>query len=179
MIELIAFSAAALLAPHVPRVLSYLAYHLEQKRPAYVINTQELFSVPLRCRSSHRLPILHAVISVLRHSSTLHDPVLSSRLARAILPSLAVILSPVSHVAESTDQTALKGRGRKGKKRARGYEGDEVFKVTREINCPTPDDGGVLISALRGGCTIAPNRVHAHNLTIFVQLLTLCCAEGN
>lgn len=39
---------------------------------------------------------------------------------------------------------------KKGKKRARGYEGDEVFKTTREIVCPTVEDGEVLIAALDG-----------------------------
>ncbi|OCH92155.1 hypothetical protein OBBRIDRAFT_886436 [Obba rivulosa] len=128
----LATSVNSLLAPHVPRILSYLSYHLEQNRTA-----------------SQRLPILRAIISMLQHSSALHDPILSSRLAKAILPSLSVVLSSESHASDGTDQSAFKSKGRKGKKRARGYEGDEVFKITREIVCPTPDDGDALLAALR------------------------------
>ncbi|EMD40910.1 hypothetical protein CERSUDRAFT_111496 [Gelatoporia subvermispora B] len=128
----LAASMNTLLTPHVPRLFSYLSYHLEQKRTP-----------------SQHISVLRSVISLLQHTHALHDPTLSSRLARTVLPLLSVILSSEHQAPDGTAQSTLQNKGRKGKKRARGYEGDEVFKVTREVVCPKPEDGDALIAAFR------------------------------
>lgn len=51
---------------------------------------------------------------------------------------------------QASDDTAASQKSRKGRKRARGYEGDEVFKLSKEIICPGPDEGQVIFVALEG-----------------------------
>lgn len=48
---------------------------------------------------------------------------------------------------------------KRGKKRARIFEGDEVFKVAREIICRTDDDRLVILTALdsENGCHFHPD----------------------
>ncbi|KAL1944305.1 hypothetical protein VTO73DRAFT_3490 [Trametes versicolor] len=120
-------------APHLPTVLSYLSYHLEQPQsPAHVVR------------------FLRATLSLLESGCQLHDTTLSSRLTRATLPLLTVVLSKRSEVdgESGTQAAAAHGGSKKGKKRARGYEGDEVFKVGREIVCPTSEQGEILLFAV-------------------------------
>lgn len=67
------------------------------------------------------------------------------------MPLLTVVLSKRSEAdAESGTQAAVHGGSKKGKKRARGYEGDEVFKVGREVVCPTSEQGEILLFAVDG-----------------------------
>jgi hypothetical protein len=76
-----------------------------------------------------------------------------TRLAKAVLPSLTVVLATQPAEVQHSDEPAgfsSAGKNKKSKKRPRGYEGDEVFKVTREIICPTREDGLVLLAALNG-----------------------------
>ncbi|KAL6305864.1 hypothetical protein BKA93DRAFT_824657 [Sparassis latifolia] len=129
VLNALAESAQSHLTPHLPQLISHVTYHLEQN-----------------LTPSQRLPFLKVTASLFANCHTMHDVVLSSRLLRAILPSLTVVLSTKSEVQSNTEQST-KGKS-KGKKRARGYEGDEVFKVTREIICSTVDDGAVLLAAL-------------------------------
>lgn len=68
---------------------------------------------------------------------------------KALLPSVSVILIAQSDVPQKDNGSAT-GRTKKSKKRTRGYEGDEIFKISREVVCPTVDDGKVLLSALEG-----------------------------
>ncbi|KAI0352983.1 hypothetical protein OH77DRAFT_1427754 [Trametes cingulata] len=119
------------LAPHSPVLLSHLSYHLEQPQTP-----------------AQTLRLLTTVLSALRSGCQLHDNTLSSRLARATMPLLTVILSKRSQSGAEGDQKGSQGRSKKGKKRARGYEGDEVFKVGREIICPTTEEGDVLLAAI-------------------------------
>ena len=103
----------------------------------------------LRCiYSEARLLFLKTIQAVLTHSHCSHSPILPSRLAKAILPSLTVVLITQSEARHADD--ANTGKNKKGKKRARGYEGDEVFKVSREVVCPIKEDGEVLMAALDG-----------------------------
>ena len=64
-------------------------------------------------------------MSLLQNGAYLHDAVIASRLVRAILPRLSILLSSRSQSSTEDEQTPTQGRNRKGKKRARGYEGDE------------------------------------------------------
>lgn len=73
---------------------------------------------------------------------------LPSRLARAVLPILTPLLALQSQAGRDEDG-AQGSKGRKGKKRARNYEGDELFK-SREVVCPTQNDGSAVLNALDG-----------------------------
>ena len=79
----------------------------------------------------------------------LHDSTTISRLARAVAPSVVVLLSTKSQ-AQQVAGTNANARIRKGKKRARGYEGDEVFNVTAEVICADKTDGDVLLTSIDG-----------------------------
>ena len=54
-----------------------------------------------------------------------------------------------SPTAKKRKQTKYSRKSRKGKKRARGYEGDEIFQ-TREVICATKEDGDAVLCALDG-----------------------------
>ncbi|KZT13037.1 uncharacterized protein LAESUDRAFT_754063 [Laetiporus sulphureus 93-53] len=123
-------SARLHLVPHLSQLLSHLSYHLEQPRTA-----------------RQRLHFLRATASLLQTESYLYDAVLSSRLARAILPFLTPLLATKTQQKGSSSTDTSKSTGKRGKKRARGYEGDEVFKVAMEIICPTAEEGEVLLVA--------------------------------
>jgi hypothetical protein len=110
-------------------------------------------STSLPSHSSERFQFLNAVEAVLIHCQPLHSTLLSTRLAKAILPSLTVVLATQPAEVQHSDEPAgfsSAGKNKKSKKRPRGYEGDEVFKVTREIICPTREDELVLLAALNG-----------------------------
>ncbi|KAI0677400.1 rRNA processing/ribosome biogenesis-domain-containing protein [Trametes maxima] len=116
------------LTPHLPSLLSHLAYHLEQPQS------------PIRS-----VRLLRTVQSILEDGHQLHDKILSSRLARASMPFLTVVLSKRNPADVESEQAGAQGRSKKGKKRARGYEGDEVFKVGRDIVCATLEEGDLLL----------------------------------
>ena len=66
------------------------------------------------------------------------------------MPSIAVLLSTKSQGQEAAGTTASKTRNRKGKKRARGYEGDEIFSVTAQVISASKVDGDVLLASIDG-----------------------------
>ncbi|KAF7985251.1 hypothetical protein HWV62_7918 [Athelia sp. TMB] len=118
------------ITPAQTRMLSYLIYHLEQPLVA----------------SASRLPFLRATTNLLTFCHLPHAGLLPTRLTKALLASLTCLLAPQSE-APPADGGAI-GKGGKGKKRVRGYEGDEVFKVTREVICASEEEGEVIIAAL-------------------------------
>ncbi|KAH9850732.1 rRNA processing/ribosome biogenesis-domain-containing protein [Lenzites betulinus] len=119
------------LAPHLPVLLSHVSYHLEQ---------------PLS--SAHTVQFLRTVLVLLQSGCHLHDSTLSSRLARATMPLLTIVLSKRSEANGESESSGAQGRSKKSRKRARGYEGDEVFKVGREIVCATAEEGDILLTAV-------------------------------
>jgi hypothetical protein len=81
------------------------------------------------------------------HTLSSANNIIPNRLIKAVLPSLTSLLSSESDVKGQDDT----GTGRKkGKKRARNYEGDEVFKVAREVICPRDEDGDIVLAAVDG-----------------------------
>ena len=94
--------------------------------------------------------LLRAVLALISNGSFLHDNVIASRLTRAAMHFLAVVLAQRSHSTDSSEAGASQAHSRKGKKRARGYEGDELFKVGREVVCSSAEDGQVLLTAVDG-----------------------------
>jgi hypothetical protein len=81
----------------------------------------------------------------------LHAPVLVTRLTRTIVPFLSVVLAKQ---ADARDDTDAPGRTKKSKKRAREYEGDEVFRISREVVCATAQEGDTLLAAFAGTCSL-------------------------
>ena len=94
------------------------------------------------------LQFIRTTSTLLADGSYMYDSVIVSRLVRATLPLLAIVLSKRSQAEAEHEQTSGQGRSKKGKKRARGYEGDEVFKVGREIVCSTAEEGDVLLASV-------------------------------
>ena|SRR5882724_3287934 len=101
-------------------------------------------------RSSRRIPFLHLLPPLLTCTHALHSPTLTTRLVKALLPLLTTLLSSKSDVQQQL-QDASVTTSKKGKTRARGYEGDEVFKVGRGVLCSTREDGEVVEATLDGG----------------------------
>ncbi|KAK0231019.1 rRNA processing/ribosome biogenesis-domain-containing protein [Armillaria fumosa] len=117
------------LTSHLNGLTSCLSSHLEQK-----------------IVGPHRLPFLKVLHSILVHCLPLHSEVSCNRLTKAVLSSITAILPSQSDFDQSTD-TVQTGRSKKGKKRARAYEGDELLKVSRNILFPLSDDGEAILVA--------------------------------
>ncbi|TCD69857.1 hypothetical protein EIP91_005934 [Steccherinum ochraceum] len=156
LVDALVMCAQHLVVPHYSQLLFYLTHHLEQ-----------------RYAPSHRLNFLRTTHTLLSKCGLLHDSLLPSRLARAVLPSVTIILAPKSEVQGEVDAASGSTKGRKGKKRARGYEGDEVFKMTRSVICPSDEEGQVVLSALtvlQDLLKSGPLSPAVHSLTVRVVL---------
>ncbi|KAJ3551411.1 hypothetical protein NM688_g4721 [Phlebia brevispora] len=120
------------LTPHISRLCLSIARQLEQTS-----------DTPLR------LTFARALYAVLAECP-LRDAVLASRLARAVLPALTNLLGTQSEVQRDGDKaSANAGTSRKGKKRSRGYEGDEVFRTTKEVILPTKESGELVLCSIQ------------------------------
>ncbi|KAI0700754.1 rRNA processing/ribosome biogenesis-domain-containing protein [Cytidiella melzeri] len=133
LLQSLAASAQQALAPHLTNLYYCITLLLEQKLAAF----QQLLS-------------LNAACALLTHCPGLTDPQLPSRLLRSILPNLTFLLAPQSEAQKDPAQNgnAHAAKGRKGKKRARAYEGDEVFKIGRDMLCSTKEAGEVVLATL-------------------------------
>ncbi|KAJ7240352.1 rRNA processing/ribosome biogenesis-domain-containing protein [Mycena haematopus] len=116
------------LSSSLARIATCIAFQLEQK-----------------LTSSERLPFLDTLNVVLAKCHPLHSTVIVSRLARAIVPLFSVVLAKQPDARESEGDA--QGRSKKSKKRAREFEGDEVFNISPDVVCPTVDEGKSLLSA--------------------------------
>ncbi|KAH9844088.1 rRNA processing/ribosome biogenesis-domain-containing protein [Rhodofomes roseus] len=131
LLQSVAESVHRHLLPYLPQLASHLAFHLEQQRTP-----------------SERLSFLKATHALLTACPHLHDTITSSRLARAVAPAPSVLLSTKSQGQQDAGVGASKSKNRKGKKRARGYEGDEVFNVAADVVCTSETDGNVLLTSI-------------------------------
>lgn len=104
------------------------------------------------------MPIVEAIDVLLKTSYSLHSPLLPNRLAKAILPSITKILTTSS---DTEDVQASSSKNKNARKRARNYEGDEVFKVTRQVVCITPEDEQILLKSIDGN--ISSTNLIAHH----------------
>ncbi|KAK2466090.1 hypothetical protein APHAL10511_001732 [Amanita phalloides] len=114
------------LTPHLTCLLSCLAIHLERKP-----------KTPLR------LACLNALHALLMHCYALDSDVLPNRLAKSILPIITAILSHTSSGPTEVNQI------RKGKKRGRNFEGEEILKSARNALCQSPKDEQALLVSLQ------------------------------
>ena len=103
-----------------------------------------------RSISIQTFPFLRIIIAACAHSRVMSNTILASRLVRAVIPYLTKRIMPQS---ETKNAEATEGDGsskRKGKKRARGYEGDEVFKTNPVVLLGSPDEERVVMLSIEG-----------------------------
>jgi hypothetical protein len=113
-----------------------------------------------RCNSPHPLTGTECLVSIAEKACFLDTlrvmldachfvdtPVLPNRITKAVLPLLTVILNPASVIKDGSE---VQGGSKNSRKRARNYEGDEVFKTTRDVLCPSAVDAQILLNALDG-----------------------------
>ena len=92
---------------------------------------------------------LRALVSLLRNVHAMHFPLVLNRIAKVLLSTLSVLLPTQSDIR--TGPGSLTGsKGRKSRKRAHDYEGDEIFKTTTNVICPTLAHNAMILSALDG-----------------------------
>ncbi|KAI0320268.1 rRNA processing/ribosome biogenesis-domain-containing protein [Amylostereum chailletii] len=119
------------LAPYISRLLTVVVFHLER---------------PLT--SAQRIPFLRSIKALVAHSPNVHHPLVPTRLTKALLTIVSQLLW-----AQSDDQNkngkSVGGRSKKGKKRAREYEGDEIFKTSCDVLFPGQGDGEMILLALK------------------------------
>ncbi|KAJ7639023.1 rRNA processing/ribosome biogenesis-domain-containing protein [Roridomyces roridus] len=116
------------LSSSLNRLVTCVAFHLEQ-----------------RIGSSERLAFLGTLQVLLTKCQPLHSTITATRLAKAVLPLTSIVLAKQADLPDTENETS--GRSKKSKKRAREFEGDEIFKLSRDIVCPTAEDGEVLLAA--------------------------------
>ncbi|KAK7060454.1 hypothetical protein VNI00_001219 [Paramarasmius palmivorus] len=116
--------------PYLTRFCTYIAFHLEQK-----------------LKASERIPFLSTLQTLLTYCHFLDATILSTRLTRVILSTVSTILPSQFDLDRGEDARGTSIKSKKGKKRARGYEGDEVFRNSLGVICPSKDDGKVLLTA--------------------------------
>ncbi|EJD01578.1 uncharacterized protein FOMMEDRAFT_142163 [Fomitiporia mediterranea MF3/22] len=134
--------------PHLPRILDIIAYHLEQ--PTSI---------------KERLPLIKVIPSLLGSCLPPPEPLTSGRIIKANLPAIATLLS--QKAVEESSTTGDIGT-KKGKKRARNYEGDEVFKVSRDTLCETIEDTELVVASLDA----LPFLLRVPNIPAYLQSLS-------
>ncbi|KAH8118617.1 rRNA processing/ribosome biogenesis-domain-containing protein [Phellopilus nigrolimitatus] len=137
------------LAPHLTRILTVITYQLEQE------NT-----------SNQRLPFIKLIPTLFGSCFPPSDPFIAGRLVKVILPSIAGILS--GKVSGEDPAASVDVGGKKGKKRARGYEGDEIFKVGRDVLCESALEGDMVLAALDA----LPYLLRVPNIPAYLQSLS-------
>ena len=103
-----------------------------------------------RSVSAQTLPFLKILVAACAHSRATSNAILANRLVRAMIPYLSKSILPRSE-ANNADGTDLGGSSkRKGKKRARGYEGDEIFKTNPGVLLGSPHEERVVMLSIEG-----------------------------
>jgi hypothetical protein len=94
----------------------------------------------------HALPFIRTLTHILNSTHPLHSQPALTRLAKALFGWLVPFLA--SHRTDPGTDVTRSGTGRKGKKRSRGYEGDEVFKLSKEVLFNRKDEGECVLLVL-------------------------------
>ena len=98
--------------------------------------------------SAYRLPFVKLIPVLFSVCPSPPDPFIVGRLLKTILPALASLLPDKATVDKSGPVAEMNGK--KGKKRAREFEGDEVFKARRNILCQNAAENEIVIASLEG-----------------------------
>ena len=83
-------------------------------------------------------------------SRILANTILTDRLVRAVIPYLTKPILPQSETKATEAADAGGSSKRKGKKRARGYEGDEVFKTSPDLLFGSSHEKRVVMVSVEG-----------------------------
>jgi hypothetical protein len=79
----------------------------------------------------------------------MHSPLLLNRIAKVLLSTFSVLLPAQSDI-KGGPVPVTSNKGRKSRKRAHDYEGDEIFKTSTNVICPTSAHDAMLLAALEG-----------------------------
>ncbi|KAH9062756.1 rRNA processing/ribosome biogenesis-domain-containing protein [Lactarius vividus] len=99
------------LTPHAERFTKIILFHVEQSLPP---NQHVLF--------------LQVLIVLLTNVHTIHFCVVPNRITKVLLSTLLGLLPSQSDIRASSESD-MSSKGRKGRKRAHDYEGDEIFRT--------------------------------------------------
>lgn len=102
--------------------------------------------------SRQRLPFVRVLSSILGYCLPPCDPLIAGRILKAILPTLTLLLPRKG--SEEVKWGSQDAGSKKGKKRARGFEGDEVFKSGPEVLCKSVEEESMVLAVLNGMCLI-------------------------
>lgn len=116
------------LTPYVSRLVVMITYHLEQKH-----------------RPERHCALLQCIQVLLSNSLPPSSELSSTRLVKNILLSLMPLL-PTQSDAYSGETGS--GQSKKGRKRRRDYESDEVFKLSKDVICSSIAEGNAILCAL-------------------------------
>lgn len=100
-------------------------------------------SFAVKTRLTQSLPIF------LHNVHAFHDSTSATRLAQTLLRTLAPILPNATPTMDSTESQGGGAKG-KGKKRARGYEGDELLKAGTQASALSSEQSAEIVAALDG-----------------------------
>ena len=139
--------------PNLSRILSCVAHHLERKRSPYVFIRLPVGVSTDRSIRLHTLPFLRILVEACKHSRVMSNPLLANRLVRAVIPYLTKLILPQSETKTAEPSDVGGSSKRKGKKRARGYEGDEVFKTSPGVFFGSPHEERVVMFSIEGQCS--------------------------
>lgn len=110
-----------------------------------------------------------ATLAVLSECQQLHSQAVVTRLAKCLLPYITTVLPSQSDVQRGVDSSKVKG---KGKKRTRGFEGDETFKASRSIIFGTTAAGVVALQVCDGmikACSLVHSSHMSRSATVYTS----------
>ncbi|KAH9077235.1 hypothetical protein EDB83DRAFT_2311797 [Lactarius deliciosus] len=107
------------LTPHAERFTKIILFHVEQSLPP---NQHVLF--------------LKVLIALLTNVHTIHFSIVPNRTTKVLLSTLLSLLPSQSDI-RAISESDMNSKGRKGRKRAHDYEGDEIFRTISGTICST------------------------------------------
>ena len=98
---------------------------------------------------NRRVEFLRALVSLLTNVHTIHFPLVLNRITKVLLSTLSVLLPTQSDI-RTGPVSDTSSKGRKGRKRAHDYEGDEIFKIKTNVICSNPTRDAMILTTLDG-----------------------------
>ena len=100
--------------------------------------------------SVQTLPFLRILIAACAHCPVMSNSILVNRLVRAVIPYLTKSILSQSETKNAETADVDGSSKRKGKKRTRGYEGDEVLKNNPRVLLDSRDEERVVMLSIEG-----------------------------
>ena len=119
----------------------------------------------LHC-SNLRIRFLDALIALTSHSHPypITNTFLSTRILKSLLPCLSNLLAEgILPSSGGQNGASDEHRGAKAKKKAKMYEGDEVFRITKDVLLRTSAEGEEVLATL--------HRKHVIPMMAFLDLI--------